>query len=353
MIRVLVVDDSAIVRQLLESKLNNFGDLEVIGTAQDPYIAREMIVNLKPDVLTLDIEMPRMDGLTFLRKLMDYYPIPVIIVSSVTTRDDQAAFKALQIGAFDVVNKPSGSITVEEVIGEIVRKIRSAYKLKNSFLSRRKIMELVREKNTKIKIENLSKIKTTGVFIAIGCSTGGTIALEYILSNLPSYLPPILVVQHMPINYTEPFAKRLNEVSALTVKESRHSEVIQSGHVYIAKAGLHMKFQRRGTSSIIVHNDSEKVSYQKPAVDVLFSSMAEKAGKNVLALILTGMGEDGAKGLLKLKEKGAITVAQDEKTSIVYGMPLAAKKIGAAKKILPLDEIPKEIVNFSLSNREL
>lgn len=352
-IKVLVVDDSAIVRQVLEKKLSGFEDIEVVGTAIDPYVAREKILKLKPDVITLDIEMPRMDGLRFLKKLMEYYPIPVIIVSSVTSRDSAASLKALEIGAFDVVNKPGGSISVGEVTEDLVFKIRQAYQVKDSFTSRRKIVALAVGKKNNVKVENLSRIRTTGVYIAIGSSTGGTVALEYILSCLPSNLPPILIVQHMPENYTLKFAERLNELSALTIEESAPDTVIQAGHVYIAKGGEHMLFDRKGTAAILQHSRSEKVSYQRPAVDVLFQSLAEKAGENVLSILLTGMGSDGAQGMLSLKKAGADTIAQDEATSVVWGMPRAAVLNGSAGKVLPLDQIPQAIVDYALKHQEL
>jgi len=349
MIKVLIVDDSALVRQVLSKGLDSCEDIEVVGAAPDPYVAREMIVELHPDVLTLDIEMPRMDGLTFLQKLMDHFPLPVIIVSSVTTSDRQAAFKALNMGAIDVVNKPGGSISVQDVVEDISGKIRQAYKVKDTFLTRRKLLSVMSRSPGRHDTaeQHLSHISTTGVYVAIGSSTGGTVALEYLLAQLPAYLPPILIVQHMPLNYTAPFAERLNTLCSLTVKESEHGEIIQSGHAYIARAGVHMMFARRGTSGTLVHKDGDKVSFQKPSVDVLFQSMAEKAGKNVLSVMLTGMGSDGARGMLNLKRAGSETIAQDEATSVVWGMPRAAVKIGAVDKVLPLDKIPEEIIAFA------
>lgn len=352
MIKVVVVDDSAVVRQLLTKNLQNYEDISVEASASDPYAARDLIVKLKPDVITLDIEMPRMDGLTFLRKLMNYYPLPVVIVSSVTTKDASAAVRALEEGAFDVVNKPGGSISVEEVVDEVAYKIRQAYKVRKSFISRRQIVKLGGPKKPLVTV-GLSQVQTTRVFIVIGSSTGGTVALENLFTRLPANMPPILVVQHMPENYTYQFAKRLDSLSELKIKESTTGEIIQSGHVYIARGGVHMRLKRKGTSMVITHDRDERVSYQRPSVDVLFESMAQQAGSNVLALILTGMGSDGAEGMLKLKNAGAATIAQNEATSVVYGMPQAAVKNGSAQRVMALDEMPQAMINFAVKHKDL
>lgn len=347
-IKVLVIDDSAIVRDIISQEIEKQNDMELIGTAPDPYIARDKIVRFKPDVITLDIEMPRMDGLTFLEKLMYYNPLPVIIVSSVTAKDNLAAIKALELGAFDVVNKPGGSITVEEVKDDIINKIRNAYLTRETFLSKWK--DLTKNiTNTKIKREKhlLTEIKTTDKLIAIGSSTGGTVALEYIFKNLPKHLPPIVVVQHMPQTFTYQFAKRLNELSELNIKEAEDEDYLEIGTVYIAKGGKHMMLKRKGASLFINLIDGEKVNYQIPAVDPLFESVAENVGINALGILLTGMGKDGAKGLLKIKEMGGFTVAQDEKSSVVWGMPKAAIELKAAKEILSLDGILDKIIEFS------
>lgn len=346
-IKVLVVDDSAIVRDIISQEVSKQSDMELIGTAPDPYIARDKIVRLKPDVITLDIEMPRMDGLTFLEKLMYYNPLPVIIVSSVTTKDNLAAIKALELGAFDIVNKPGGSISVEEIKEEIINKIRSAYLNKETFLE--KWVTFNKEiKKTRLKKRHLlTEIKTTEKLIAIGASTGGTVALEYIFKNLPKHLPPIVVVQHMPYGFTYQFARRLDELSDLSIKESEDEELIEIGTVYIAKGGKHMKVKREGASLFIKLTDEEKINYQKPAVDPLFESVAENVGVNALGILLTGMGKDGAKGLLKIKEAGGHTIAQDERTSVVWGMPKAAIELNAAKEILSLDSIIEKIIEFA------
>jgi len=347
-IKVLIVDDSAIVRSILSSAIESQQDMELVGTAPDPYIARDKIVRLNPDVITLDIEMPRVDGLTFLEKLMIYNPLPVIIVSSVTAQDNLAAIKALELGAYDVVNKPDGSITVEEVKEDVLQKIRAAYKNKDTFLEKWKNLSnsILKERPKKAR-SLLTEVKTTEKLIAIGSSTGGTVALEYIFTTLPKNLPPIVVVQHMPETFTAQFARRLNELSELTIKEGEQDELLEIGTVYIAPGGYHMEVKRVGASLFINLNKKEKVNYQRPAVDPLFFSVAENAGINSLAILLTGMGKDGAAGLLKIKEAGGYTVAQDEKTSIVWGMPKAAIDLNAAKEILPLDKIPEKIVNFA------
>ncbi|NPV01430.1 MAG: chemotaxis response regulator protein-glutamate methylesterase [Brevinematales bacterium] len=348
-IRVLVVDDSAIVRSLLDEKLAGFPDIEVIGTAPDPYIARDKIVKLQPDVITLDIEMPRMDGLTFLQKLMTYYPFPVIIVSSVTAKDSYASIKALEIGAFDVVNKPGGSITVSDIIDDIVYKIRQAAMVKDVYVNRRLALDgkLVKRPAVHHDPHILSNIATTDKLIAIGASTGGTVALEYILKNLPPNLPPIVVVEHMPTNFTKQFAERLNEISQLEVKEAEEDDLIAPGTVYIAPGGMHMTVYRKGALLYTQYTDTEKVHFQKPSVDVLFESVAQEAGQNAIGFLLTGMGKDGAKGLLAMKQRGAHTVAQDEKSSIVWGMPKAAIDMGAVDEVIPLDDVPRKIVELS------
>jgi two-component system chemotaxis response regulator CheB len=348
-IKVLVVDDSAIVRDIIATTIEKQKDMELIGTAPDPFIARDKIVRLNPDIITLDIEMPRMDGLTFLEKIMQYYPLPVIIVSSITTSDKYAAIKALELGAYDVVNKPGGSITVEEVIDEILMKIRNAFMNRNTFLKKWKELsqQLTKVKKT-FKKPLLAEIKTTDKIIAMGASTGGTVALEYIVERLPKHLPPILIVQHMPVNFTYQFALRLNDLSELTIKEAEEEDLIQVGNVYIAPGGKHLIVERKGASLFTKYNDGERVNFQKPAVDVLFKSVARFAGKNALGILLTGMGKDGAIGLLEMKKAGAKTIVQDEATSIVWGMPRAAVEIDATNEVLSLDDIVKAIIEFTL-----
>jgi len=352
-IRVLIVDDSAIVRDVLSTRLAKFSDIEVIGVAPDPFIARDKIVQLQPDVITLDIEMPRMDGLSFLEKLMVYFPLPVIIVSSVTTGDKHAAIRALEIGAFDVVNKPGGSLSVGDIIDEIAQKIRLAHEVRDTFVARRRAVGVRYAVTTgtelnvrKASSSNLATVKTTDKLVCIGSSTGGTIALEYLVQRFPAQFPPVLVVQHMPPGFTKQFAERLNTLSPLRVVEATAGDLIVPGTVYIAPGGYHLEVQRRGASLYTQLTTSEREHFQRPAVDVLFRSAAAAMGRNVAAALLTGMGRDGAEGMKVLKDAGARTIAQDEESSVVWGMPKAAIDLGAAEEVLGLDRIAPRLVSL-------
>ncbi|MFN3603146.1 MAG: chemotaxis response regulator protein-glutamate methylesterase [Leptonema sp. (in: bacteria)] len=343
MIKVLIVDDSAIIRDSLSKYLSNFQDIQVVGVAPDPFVARDKILKLKPDVITLDIEMPRMDGLSFLEKLMVYYPIPVIIVSSITKKDPNSVIKAMELGAFDVVNK-SNLFSVQEVLEEILVKIRNAYESREEFLKKfQKVSQSHKIKKHEIYTRD---IQTTDKIIAIGASTGGTVAIEFILSNLPKNIPPIVVVQHMPMGFTYQFANRLNEISNLEVKEAQEGDLLEIGKVLIAKGGYHLKVIRKGNHTYTHLDTGEKVYFQKPSVDVLFYSVAENFGKNSIAILLTGMGRDGSTGLKKIKELGGYTIVQDEESSIVWGMPKAAIDLGAHNEILPLNQIPQKILKL-------
>jgi len=346
-IKLLIVDDSAIVRDVLSEALAKYDDIEVVGVAPDPFIARDKIVQLKPDVITLDIEMPRMDGITFLERLMSFYPIPVIIVSSVTTSDHQAAIKALEIGAFDVVNKPGGALSVGDMVEEIAFKVRQAYEVRFTYVQRRLAFQNRYSSRAPARLEpsrHLRSVKTTDKILCLGASTGGTVALEYLFQRLPAHLPPILIVQHMPPNFTKQFAQRLNGLSPLEIKEAEDGEIVTSGTVYIAPGGLHLTLERRGATLYTKLGTGERVQFQRPSADVLFKSAAEVAGQNVVAALLTGMGKDGAEGLLSLLQAGAFTIAQDEASSVVWGMPGAAVALGAASEVLPLDHIAARLV---------
>jgi two-component system chemotaxis response regulator CheB len=348
-IKVLIVDDSAIVRDVLSTKLAQYPDIHVVGVAPDPFIARDKIVQLQPDVITLDIEMPRMDGLTFLERLMSYFPLPVIIVSSVTTDDRHAAIKALEIGAFDVVNKPGGAISVGDIIDEIVYKVRQAYEVRASFTARRKAVSSqygAAARPAPIASGVLGTVKTTDKLLCIGASTGGTVALEYLVKQFPAQLPPVMVVQHMPPGFTRQFADRLDTLSLLTIVEAGNGELLSPGTMYIAPGGWHLEVERRGASLYTRLTNAERVHFQRPAVDVLFQSAAQTLGRNVAAALLTGMGRDGADGLLALKQAGARTIAQDEASSVVWGMPKAAIDIGASGEVLALDRIAGRLTSL-------
>ena len=337
-IKVLVVDDSAIVRKIFNEELSKEPDIEVVGTAPDPFIARDKIVHLKPDVITLDIEMPRMDGLTFLKKLMKYYPLPVIIVSSLTPKGSAMALEAIEVGAIEVLAKPGGAYSVGDMCIHLKEKIRAASRAN----IKRKPTSVVPPKIGPI---SLSLLETTQKVIAIGASTGGTEALKEVLAHLPQNSPGIVIVQHMPANFTTAFAQRLNNICQIEVKEAKEGDSVINGRALIAPGNFHMILRRSGAKYFVNIKDGPFVNHQRPAVDVLFNSVAQYVGKNAVGVILTGMGADGAKGLLSMKGAGARTLVQDEASCVVYGMPKEAVKIGAADKIVSLDRISQEIVN--------
>ncbi len=338
-IKTLIVDDSAIVRKILSEELSRFPDIEVVGTAPDPFVARDKIVKLQPQVITLDIEMPRMDGLTFLRKLMKYLPLPVIIVSSLTPKGSKMALEAMEIGAVDVIGKPGGSYSVGEMGDMLAEKIRVA--------SVANIRHRSGYESSSEKPEPIGALaETTNKVIAIGASTGGTEALKDVLSRMPPNSPGIVVVQHMPANFTTAFAERLNGLSQITVKEAEDNDAVLQGKAVIAPGNHHMLLRRSGARYYVEVKDGPRVHHQRPSVDVLFKSTARYAGANSIGVILTGMGSDGADGLLEMKQAGARTIAQDEKTCVVFGMPKEAIKIGAADKVVPLGQVAQEILRM-------
>lgn len=335
MIRVLVVDDSALVRKLLTEELSRYDDIEVVGTAVDPYVAREKIVTLKPDVITLDVEMPRMDGLSFLVKLMKHYPVPVIIVSSLTPKNSDAAIRALSLGAVDVIAKPGSAMSVPDISRQLVQSIRAA--------SRAKLVKRTEPAASTAAVTRgapvLAGLSMTHKIIALGASTGGTQALEAVLTKLPPAMPGIVICQHMPEKFTASFAQRLNSVCAIEVREAKDGDVVIPGVALVAPGNFHMMLTLSGAQYQVRVKDGPRVHHQRPAVDVLFASVAKYAGRNAVGAILTGMGADGAKGLLQMRDAGAHTIAQDEASCVVFGMPKEAIKIGAAADILPLGEI--------------
>lgn len=340
MIRVLVVDDSAVVRQVLSAELSRAGDIEVVGTAPDPYVARDKIVSLRPDVVTLDVEMPRMDGLTFLSRLMKHYPLPVVIVSSVTPQGSEAAVRALELGAVDVVNKPGAAYTVAEVAQQLARRIRIAAgaRCRHSAAGPGGATE------TSARPTSPALLRMTHKLLAIGASTGGTQAISQVFSRLPGTTPGTVVVQHMPESFTAAFARRLNEHSAMEIREAREGDTVTPGLALIAPGNKHMILRRSGTLYEVEIKEEPPVHYQRPSVDVLFHSVARQAGPNAVGVILTGMGADGARGLLAMREAGAHTIAQDEASCVVYGMPKEAVKLGAVDEIVPLNQVVDRVL---------
>ncbi len=332
MIRVLVVDDSAVVRKMFVEALANEKDIKVVGTAPDPYVARDKIVQLKPDVITLDIEMPRMDGLTFLRKLMRHKPMPVIIVSSLTPKGSTTAMEALEYGAVEVISKPGSAYSLGEMTMQLADKIRAASKA-----GLRKPGGVDLPKGPIKRISSLSE--TTNKVIAVGASTGGTEALKNVLMRFPPNSPGTVVVQHMPANFTTAFANRLNSLCQIKVREAKDGDSVLPGHALIAPGNFHLLLRRSGARYYVNVKTGPMVHHQRPAVDVLFESVAKVAGRNAVGVILTGMGADGAKGMLSMKEAGAKTVAQDKETCVVFGMPNEAIKLGGVDKVVPLQNI--------------
>jgi two-component system chemotaxis response regulator CheB len=335
----LVVDDSALVRKLLTEELSRYSDIEVVGGAIDPYVARDKIVRLKPDVITLDLEMPRMDGLSFLSKLMKYHPLPVVVVSSLTPGNSQNAIRALQLGAVEVICKPGSSLSAPDISQSLVKAIRAA--------SRAKVARTLVVVEPGYEESNLGyniPLKTTHKVIAIGASTGGTIAIENLLTKMPLNIPGILVVQHMPEYFTASFASRLNTVCKIEVREAKDGDTAAPGLALIAPGGYHMMLERSGAFYQVRIKGGPMVHHQRPSVDVLFHSVAKQAGANAMGVLLTGMGADGADGLLAMRQSKAYTIAQDEASSVVYGMPGEAVKLGAASEVLSLAEISGRII---------
>ena len=355
-IKVLIVDDSAVVRQALSTIINSDRAMEVLATASDPYIAVKKIQKEIPDVITLDIEMPRMDGLTFLKRIMSQHPIPVIVISSLTEKGTETAMKALEYGAVEVITKPQ--LHTKEFIEEAKIKICDAVKAAAVSKIKKKISRPLAVHNfppvpPKLSADAIippgpakAMIKTTDIVISAGASTGGTEALKVFLENMPLDCPGIVIVQHMPEMFTRSFAERLNDICKITVKEAVNNDSVLKGQALIAPGNKHMLLKRSGARYYVEVKEGPLVNRHRPSVDVLFRSTARYAGPNAIGIIMTGMGDDGARGLLEMKAVGAMTIAQDEKSSVVFGMPNEAIKHGAVKKILPLDSIAPEIVKM-------
>lgn len=348
-IRVLVVDDSAVVRQTLSSILNSDSKIEVIGTASDPFFAAKKISLQVPDVITLDVEMPRMDGLTFLKKIMSQHPIPVVIISSLTTKGTETGLKALEYGAVEIITKPQ--MNTKEFIKESKIRICDAVKAAvQAKISRKSYQPKLAQTTFKVEPKysadailqpsrNASMIKTTELVVAVGASTGGTEALRIFLESLPVDVPGIIIVQHMPEHFTRSFAERLDSICKISVKEAKNGDTVMRGKALIAPGNNHMLLKRSGARYYVEVRQGPLVNRHRPSVDVLFRSTAKYAGKNAIGIIMTGMGDDGAHGLLEMKEAGAFTIAQDEKSCVVFGMPKEAIAINAATKIESLEKI--------------
>lgn len=330
-IKVLIIDDSATARHIISEILSSDSRLEVVGVAQDAYVGRDKIVKLKPDVVCLDVEMPRMDGITFLQKLMQHFPTPVVMVSSLTRKSAQVTLDALEAGAVDYVAKPHSNIYdgKDEIAEELIEKVVSA-----SYARVQKSVKSVAK-----PIQHLSIAETTKKLIVIGSSTGGTEALKNVLQKLPKNSPSILIVQHMPNSFVPSFAQRLNDLCEIDVRVAKSGDFLQIGTALICPGGLHMVLRRSGARYYVEVGDGKKVSGHKPSVDVLFNSASKVAGANALGVILTGMGNDGAKGMYNMHQQGAKTIAQSEATCVVYGMPKEAVKLGAVDHIVDLDKI--------------
>ena len=348
-IRVLVVDDSAVVRNVLTRELSRSPDIELVGTAPDPFAARDKIVELRPDVITLDVEMPRMDGITFLRKLMEHHPLPVIVLSSLTARGTATAMEALEAGAVEVLCKPGGSFSVGDMGAMLIEKVRIAAR---SRPQARNVAAAPRVTAGPKPAAHAAMSATTDKLIAIGASTGGVNALTDVLTRYPADAPGTLIVQHMPAKFTGSFAARLNGFCNVEVKEAADGDGIFPGRVLIAPGGFHMVLRRSGARYYVNVIDGPEVCHQKPSVDVLFDSVAEYAGANAVGAILTGMGADGARGLLAMRRAGARTIAQDERTSVVFGMPGEAVKLGAAERTVPLNDVAAAVLALARQQQQ-
>jgi two-component system chemotaxis response regulator CheB len=336
-VRVLVVDDSAVMRQLLSSLLSEDPEIEVVGTAPDPHVARERIKALNPDVVTLDVEMPHMDGLTFLRKIMTLRPTPVVMVSTLTQAGAEVTLEALEIGAVDFVAKPTDLGNVRNgLAAELQSKVKTAARTRVGLRRAAAAQPKLRPQRTGAPLEKI---------VIVGASTGGVEALKTLLMGLPADCPPMLITQHMPPRFTAAFAERLNRECPMAVSEARHEEPIEHGHVYIAPGSHHLHLARQKGRNICVLSDDAPVSGHRPSVDVLFRSAAQVAGRTAVGVILTGMGKDGAEGMLEMRRAGAVTLGQDEDSSLIYGMPRAAFERGAVMRQFPLTHMAEAILD--------
>ncbi len=356
MIKVLIVDDSALVRQLLTKMLDGAAGIQVVGTAPDPYVAREKIKQLKPDVLTLDVEMPRMDGVTFLSNLMRLRPMPVIMISTLTEKGADITLQALELGAIDFVSKPKLDLSnqIDGYAQEIIEKVRTAAIAKvQAHTNRPTKTQILKPSSEKLSADAVlsraptkKHFRTTDKIIGIGASTGGTEAIKDVLRNLSPDMPGIVISQHIPEAFSAPFAERVNGQSQLSVMEAADGQQILPGHAYIAPGNRHLCVERSGARYICRLNDGPLVNRHKPSVDVMFRSLAQNAGQNAIGLMLTGMGDDGAEGIGEMQAAGATTLAQDEKSSVVWGMPGESVKRGYIDEVLPLLKIAQRLTEL-------
>jgi len=350
-VRVLIVDDSALIRELLTSMLSRNPDIEVVGVAQDPHVARQKIKKLHPDVLTLDVQMPRMDGLTFLEKLMRLHPMPVVMVSALTDQGADLTLRAMELGAVDFVAKPKLDLahTFEAYAEDIAERVKAAARARVDCLAKHAgaTLQTVPRFTADAVIEKMArKVKpgSTETVIAIGASTGGTEAIKEVLMGMPADAPGIVVAQHIPEAFSGAFARRMDQHSAMRVCEAADGEAVLAGHVYIAPGSHHLLVVRSGSRYLCRLSDGPPVNRHRPSVDVLFRSVAQVAGAHGVGVLLTGMGNDGAQGLKEMREAGAYTIAQDEMSSVVWGMPGEAVKLDAAVEVLPLEKVARGIL---------
>ena len=355
-IKLLIVDDSALVRKLLTEMLSKDREIEIVGTAADPYAARDKIKQLNPDVITLDVEMPRMDGLTFLENLMRLRPMPVVMVSSLTQKGADVTLRALELGAIDFVPKPkidvAGSLAsyADELIAKVKMAASARVNVHTGAPSRPVPMQIDERRTADAVLPAVSGrrvLRTTDRIIALGASTGGTEAIREVLAMLPPDAPAIVISQHIPAAFSKPFAERVNRCSAMSVCEAQDGQYILPGHVYISPGDRHLLVERDGARYRCRLSGGPHVNRHRPSVDVMFRSVAQNVGPNAIGVILTGMGDDGARGLKEMLDAGAGTIAQDEASSVVWGMPGAAVKLGGAEHVLPLQRIPDQILQLT------
>jgi two-component system chemotaxis response regulator CheB len=348
-INVMLVDDSAVVRQVLQTVLKRAPEINIIGAASDPIFAMNHMAKQWPDVIVLDVEMPRMDGITFLKKIMAEHPTPVVICSTLTEKGAETTMQALAAGAVSIVTKPKVGLKsfLEDAAGDITHAVKAAAKANVANLRPRAAPQQKLNADAVLKAPSHAMSKTTEHIIAIGTSTGGTQALESVLTALPGTAPGIVIVQHMPEKFTASFAERLNSLCEITVREASHNDRVLPGQALIAPGGRHMLLKRNGAQYHVDVVDGPLVNRHRPSVDVLFRSVAKFAGKNAVGIIMTGMGDDGARGLKEMRDAGAHTLAQDEKSCVVFGMPKEAIALEAAGKVLSLTALPAEIMRYA------